>query len=88
MSNQVIPEVEIPDLSPEEFTFIRRNSGVTMKMLARYVGKLSRSSICAWEHQTRMKPYQVKWLMEALPEDLFKACRKLFAKEKEGKKKR
>jgi DNA-binding transcriptional regulator YiaG len=88
MSIQVPPEIEIPDLSPEEFTFIRRNSGVTMKMFARYVGKLSRSSICAWEHQKKMKPYQVKLLMEALPEDLFKACRKLFAKEKENKKRR
>jgi DNA-binding transcriptional regulator YiaG len=86
MVKQLDDIIEIPDMSPEEFKFIRVNAGVTMLELAKFLGKRSRSCIWGWERQKRIKPYQIKILMQYIPEDLFNACRRQFESEKHRKK--
>ena len=75
---------EFPDISQREFAFIRSNSGFSQETFAKAIGVLSRSTICRWESEREMKPWQIKKLMEVVPEDLFNECRRRFAKREEA----
>lgn len=76
-------EEGLPELSPKEFAFIRSNSGLSQKTFADAIGVLSRSTICRWESERQMKPWQIKKLIDVVPEDLFNECRRRFAKQEE-----
>jgi transcriptional regulator with XRE-family HTH domain len=71
-------EFKLPRLTGREFDFIRKNAGLTFQDIADFTGKLSRSTIYNWTLQRELKPFQVKYLMEMIPEDVFETCRLMY----------